>query len=423
MIDARNPRAARRRPAAARRRPRRADPRPPRPPARPAGPPRGEPRLRRRARRRPARPRRAGRGARSAAAEVAALAGRLSAARPAGGRPRVVLVGPPNAGKSRLFNALVGGDHAIVSPRAGTTRDYLSRLCDCDGLPVELIDTAGIEPAATRSRARPRRAGPTRPSAADLVLVCQSVDTGMPLADSAGPPARSPPGLDQVRPRPAGADEAPGRRCCTSAETGEGLDAPAQRDRRPPSQPGCRRRPAREHRGPLPREPGPRREALRSARRRRSWPAAATSSSRSTSAWPSTSWARSSAPSSPTTSSTASSGGSASASKRSGIPLLDGCLSSRRHVILGAASGRSFTLRRRVMHHVEAHPQHPLPRAPLPDRPDGSWRRAGDRRRQFPGGDQRQAPGPRRRPQRAGDPGGDPPALPARLATSTSPPR
>ncbi len=40
--------------------------------------------------------------------------------------PRVVLVGPANAGKSRLFNALAGRDRAIVSPQAGTTRDYLT---------------------------------------------------------------------------------------------------------------------------------------------------------------------------------------------------------------------------------------------------------------------------------------------------------
>ena len=57
--------------------------------------------------------------------------------------PRVVLVGPPNAGKSRLFNALVGQPQALVSPQAGTTRDYLSALCDCGGLTVELIDLNG----------------------------------------------------------------------------------------------------------------------------------------------------------------------------------------------------------------------------------------------------------------------------------------
>ena len=59
--------------------------------------------------------------------------------------PRVVLLGSPNAGKSQLYNALVGEAAAIVSPIAGTTRDYLRGACACDGLLVELIDTAGIE--------------------------------------------------------------------------------------------------------------------------------------------------------------------------------------------------------------------------------------------------------------------------------------
>ena len=46
----------------------------------------------------------------------------------------MVLVGPPNAGKSRLFNALLGRDRAIVSDIAGTTRDYLEASCESDGL-------------------------------------------------------------------------------------------------------------------------------------------------------------------------------------------------------------------------------------------------------------------------------------------------
>ncbi len=76
-----------------------------------------------------------------------ALADRLRGRDRPEGRPRVVLVGPPNAGKSRLFNALLGIDRAIVSPVAGTTRDYLEAPCDCDGLLVDLVDTAGFEDA------------------------------------------------------------------------------------------------------------------------------------------------------------------------------------------------------------------------------------------------------------------------------------
>ena len=109
-----------------------------------------------------------------AAAEVAALADRLRGRDRPEGHPRVVLVGPPNAGKSRLFNALLGRDRALVSPRAGTTRDYLSALCDCDGLTVELVDTAGDEPAASADRGPgpgpPRRPGRPRRPAARLPL-------------------------------------------------------------------------------------------------------------------------------------------------------------------------------------------------------------------------------------------------------------
>lgn len=58
--------------------------------------------------------------------------------------PRVVLVGPPNAGKSTLFNALVSSERAIVSPQPGTTRDYLTAVCTHRGFTFELVDTAGF---------------------------------------------------------------------------------------------------------------------------------------------------------------------------------------------------------------------------------------------------------------------------------------
>ncbi|MGB9687639.1 tRNA modification GTPase [Thermogutta sp.] len=59
--------------------------------------------------------------------------------------PRVVLVGPPNAGKSTLFNALLSTERAIVSPVPGTTRDYLTAVCTHRGVTFELVDTAGLE--------------------------------------------------------------------------------------------------------------------------------------------------------------------------------------------------------------------------------------------------------------------------------------
>lgn len=57
---------------------------------------------------------------------------------------RVVLAGPPNAGKSTLFNALVEDDAAITAPLAGTTRDVLTRAVAIAGVPFVFADTAGL---------------------------------------------------------------------------------------------------------------------------------------------------------------------------------------------------------------------------------------------------------------------------------------
>lgn len=57
---------------------------------------------------------------------------------------RVVIVGQPNAGKSSLLNALAGAELAIVSPIAGTTRDKVQQTIQIEGVPVHVIDTAGL---------------------------------------------------------------------------------------------------------------------------------------------------------------------------------------------------------------------------------------------------------------------------------------
>ena len=81
---------------------------------------------------------------------MAALAGELAAwlARPRseklGEGFRVVLAGPPNAGKSTLFNALVESEAAITSPIAGTTRDIIERSVAIAGVPFTFVDTAGL---------------------------------------------------------------------------------------------------------------------------------------------------------------------------------------------------------------------------------------------------------------------------------------
>ena len=57
---------------------------------------------------------------------------------------RIVIAGPPNAGKSSLLNALARRDAAIVSPVEGTTRDSIEVSIDLGGVPVIFVDTAGL---------------------------------------------------------------------------------------------------------------------------------------------------------------------------------------------------------------------------------------------------------------------------------------
>ncbi len=76
---------------------------------------------------------------------------------------RVVISGRPNVGKSTLMNALLGRDRAIVSPHEGTTRDLLEETLVVGGVPVRLVDTAGLRDTACEIEregvTRARRAG------------------------------------------------------------------------------------------------------------------------------------------------------------------------------------------------------------------------------------------------------------------------
>lgn len=78
-----------------------------------------------------------------AAAGLTRLARQMASRGHADEQFRVVLLGWPNVGKSSLMNALVGQPAALVSPHAGTTRDYLTRPVNLGGLDCRLIDTAG----------------------------------------------------------------------------------------------------------------------------------------------------------------------------------------------------------------------------------------------------------------------------------------
>lgn len=84
---------------------------------------------------------------------------------------RVALIGVPNAGKSSLLNALARRDVAIVTPVAGTTRDVLEVALELDGLPLTLVDTAGLRATEDVVEAEGVRRAERAAAAADLRLV------------------------------------------------------------------------------------------------------------------------------------------------------------------------------------------------------------------------------------------------------------
>ncbi len=83
----------------------------------------------------------------------------------------VVLVGPPNAGKSSLLNALAGSDRAIVTEIAGTTRDLLRETIRLDGVELTMVDTAGLREAGDAIEAEGIRRARAELARADLALV------------------------------------------------------------------------------------------------------------------------------------------------------------------------------------------------------------------------------------------------------------
>lgn len=83
---------------------------------------------------------------------------------------RVVFLGPPNAGKSSLFNALVGESRAIVTSEPGTTRDLVEETIVLDGLPLVLIDAAGIGEAGGEAERQGMQRAVRAARDADLVL-------------------------------------------------------------------------------------------------------------------------------------------------------------------------------------------------------------------------------------------------------------
>lgn len=105
-----------------------------------------------------------------------------------------VLIGPPNAGKSSLLNALAGSDRAIVTDIAGTTRDTLHETIRIDGLELTLVDTAGLRDggdAIEREGMRRARAEMQRADLAIVILDARDPDAGkQAIGDAANLAAR-----------------------------------------------------------------------------------------------------------------------------------------------------------------------------------------------------------------------------------------
>ena len=105
-----------------------------------------------------------------AARELSALIATGRAGQLATQGARLALIGAPNAGKSSLLNALLGYERSIVTPLPGTTRDYLEASLELAGVPITLVDTAGLRDTQDQIEAAGVRQSWALAGAADLVL-------------------------------------------------------------------------------------------------------------------------------------------------------------------------------------------------------------------------------------------------------------
>jgi len=176
---------------------------------------------------------------------LVALGGEVGGGRSGTGLPTVVIVGPPNAGKSTLFNALVGEDRVLVTEHPGTTRDAVAEECVVGGERVRLVDTAGLRETAEPVERLGVEAARRAAAGADLLLVAEEAggeriaaapegtsvlavatkaDLGGAVPEGAcGVSARTGAGLESLR-------EEIGRRLSAGGETGSWGALPRQRE-------------------------------------------------------------------------------------------------------------------------------------------------------------------------------------------------
>ena len=144
----------------------------------------------------------------------------------------VVIGGAPNAGKSSLFNALIGRERAIVTDIAGTTRDAIEAVIEIRGWPVRLVDTAGLRDSADIVERLGIEISERYLGSADVVILCAEGTAEMELLLERTRTLTSAPVVTaqtkaDLRPTtPTGRSTAS---LSVSAVTGEGLDALTQR--------------------------------------------------------------------------------------------------------------------------------------------------------------------------------------------------
>lgn len=143
----------------------------------------------------------------------------------------VVIAGRPNAGKSSLLNALSGRDAAIVTPVAGTTRDLLREHIQIDGMPLHVIDTAGLREGADLVEQEGIRRAHEAIAKADLILLLlddSRHDGESDVLDELPahiPLVRVRNKIDLTRRSPGLATVGLGVEISVSIKTGEGLEA------------------------------------------------------------------------------------------------------------------------------------------------------------------------------------------------------
>ncbi len=129
----------------------------------------------------------------------------------------IVVAGPPNVGKSSLVNALAGREVAITAATPGTTRDALETRIVLGGVPLTLVDTAGLRESADPIEAEGVRRARARLAAADLVISVTDATAPIPFAPDGAAPVLALANKTDLAPPPAGTELA------VSALTGAGL--------------------------------------------------------------------------------------------------------------------------------------------------------------------------------------------------------